>query len=333
MAKALTTSIGDHAGQRGGGGLARGAGGPRPGEARGDHQRQQRTQRLDGGQVPPLRPQPRVRRRFRRRPDEQGRKIALDAASELGFPTVMGSAVGQVWQAAVAQGFGGKGHTAIYAFLEEFTGDDGTKTTRGQYQWPVRKRSRRTWTTWSASAGTCSTTTRSWPARLRRLAGHQRPRRGSLPEGAQAGPRDQGVRGRGGQLDTAITREGIRESVREICERFPDDYWRELDAKREYPEEFVRAMTESGHLGALIPEEYGGMGLGLADTSVILEEINRSGGERPAGPRAGVHDGDPAQARLRGAEEGVPARRSRAARSGCRPSASPSPRPGPTRPP
>lgn len=50
-------------------------------------------------------------------------KIALEAASELGFPTVMGSAVGQVWQAAVAQGFGGKGHTAIYEFLEEFTGD------------------------------------------------------------------------------------------------------------------------------------------------------------------------------------------------------------------
>ena len=54
-------------------------------------------------------------------------KIALDAAAELGFPTVIGSAVGQVWQAAVAQGFGGKGHTAIYEFLEEFTGDDGTK--------------------------------------------------------------------------------------------------------------------------------------------------------------------------------------------------------------
>lgn len=50
-------------------------------------------------------------------------KIALETASELGFPTVMGSAVGQVWQAAVAQGFGGKGHTAIYEFLEAFTGD------------------------------------------------------------------------------------------------------------------------------------------------------------------------------------------------------------------
>ncbi len=79
-------------------------------------------------------------------------------------------------------------------------------------------------------------------------------------------------------MDTAVTREGLRESVREICARFPAGYWRELDARREYPEEFVRAMTESGHLGALIPERYGGMGLGLADTSVILEEINRSGG-------------------------------------------------------
>src|SRR5215203_4561915 len=75
-----------------------------------------------------------------------------------------------------------------------------------------------------------------------------------------------------------MAREGIRESARKVCERFSEGYWRELDAKREYPEEFVRAMTESGHLGALIPEEYGGMGLGLAGTSVILEEINRSGG-------------------------------------------------------
>jgi 3-hydroxyisobutyrate dehydrogenase-like beta-hydroxyacid dehydrogenase len=50
-------------------------------------------------------------------------RVALDTASELGFPTIMGTAVGQVWQAAVAQGFGGEGHTAIYAFLEAFTGD------------------------------------------------------------------------------------------------------------------------------------------------------------------------------------------------------------------
>ena len=74
------------------------------------------------------------------------------------------------------------------------------------------------------------------------------------------------------------TYEELRRGVREVCEGFPDEYWRGLDAKREYPEEFVRAMTESGYLGAFIPEEYGGMGLGIAETSVILEEINRSGG-------------------------------------------------------
>ena len=70
----------------------------------------------------------------------------------------------------------------------------------------------------------------------------------------------------------------LRAAVRAVCERFPDAYWRELDERREYPEAFVAAMTEAGFLGALIPSEYGGMGLGLAETSVILEEINRSGG-------------------------------------------------------
>jgi acyl-CoA dehydrogenase len=70
----------------------------------------------------------------------------------------------------------------------------------------------------------------------------------------------------------------LRAAVRELCRNFPDAYWRELDRERRYPEEFVRTMTESGYLGALIPEEYGGLGLGLAEASVILEEINRSGG-------------------------------------------------------
>jgi acyl-CoA dehydrogenase len=74
------------------------------------------------------------------------------------------------------------------------------------------------------------------------------------------------------------THEELRSGVREVCERFPDDYWRRLDAERRYPEEFVRAMTEAGYLGALIPEEYGGMGLSISATTVILEEINRSGG-------------------------------------------------------
>jgi acyl-CoA dehydrogenase len=72
--------------------------------------------------------------------------------------------------------------------------------------------------------------------------------------------------------------EDLRRGVREVCAEFPDDYWRELDAKREYPEEFVEAMTKSGYLGALIPEEYAGLGLTLAETTIILEEINRSGG-------------------------------------------------------
>jgi len=79
-------------------------------------------------------------------------------------------------------------------------------------------------------------------------------------------------------MDTAMPRQELREGVRKVCERFPDSYWRELDAKREYPEEFVRAMTEAGYLGALIPEGYGGLGLSLAETTIILEEINRSGG-------------------------------------------------------
>ncbi len=72
--------------------------------------------------------------------------------------------------------------------------------------------------------------------------------------------------------------EELRRAVREVCEGFPDAYWRGLDAKREYPEEFVRAMSERRYLAALIPEEYGGLGMNLAQASVILEEINRSGG-------------------------------------------------------
>jgi acyl-CoA dehydrogenase len=76
--------------------------------------------------------------------------------------------------------------------------------------------------------------------------------------------------------------ESLRKQVREVCAGFPDEYWRTLDEKREYPEAFVRAMTASGLLGALIPEEYGGMGLGLQAACAILEEVNRSGAN--AGP-------------------------------------------------
>src|SRR5215468_9588157 len=70
----------------------------------------------------------------------------------------------------------------------------------------------------------------------------------------------------------------IREQIGRVCREFPDDYWRALDRKKDYPEAFVRKLTELGWLAALIPEEYGGTGLGITEASIILEEINRSGG-------------------------------------------------------
>jgi acyl-CoA dehydrogenase len=74
----------------------------------------------------------------------------------------------------------------------------------------------------------------------------------------------------------------IREAVRALCAQFPDAYFREIDEARGYPEAFVEALTKAGWLAALIPEEYGGSGLGLAEASVIMEEINRSGGNSGA---------------------------------------------------
>jgi acyl-CoA dehydrogenase len=76
--------------------------------------------------------------------------------------------------------------------------------------------------------------------------------------------------------------EDLRGAVRDICRAFPGTYWRERDRLREYPLEFVSALTEAGYLAALIPEEYGGSGLGVTEASVILEEINRSGGNAAA---------------------------------------------------
>jgi acyl-CoA dehydrogenase len=68
-----------------------------------------------------------------------------------------------------------------------------------------------------------------------------------------------------------------REAVRDLCSRFGSDYWQRVDEQAAYPEEFVQALTAAGWLAALIPEEYGGGGLGVTEASVILEEINRSG--------------------------------------------------------
>jgi acyl-CoA dehydrogenase len=70
----------------------------------------------------------------------------------------------------------------------------------------------------------------------------------------------------------------IRAAVRELCASYGDSYWRDLDRTHAYPTDFVRALTEAGWLGALIPTEYGGGGLGIAEASIILEEINRAGG-------------------------------------------------------
>ncbi len=77
-------------------------------------------------------------------------------------------------------------------------------------------------------------------------------------------------------------RQSLRTNVRDLCRRFPDEYWRRLDAVRGYPDEFVRALTDAGYLAALIPEAYGGAGLGIAEASIVLEEINRCGGNAGA---------------------------------------------------
>src|SRR6266852_6005283 len=74
----------------------------------------------------------------------------------------------------------------------------------------------------------------------------------------------------------------LREGVRALCARFDSAYWQRVDAERGYPEAFVDALTGAGWLAAMIPQDYGGSGLGLAEASVIMEEINRSGGNAGA---------------------------------------------------
>ncbi|MEM7069396.1 MAG: acyl-CoA dehydrogenase family protein [Pseudomonadota bacterium] len=74
----------------------------------------------------------------------------------------------------------------------------------------------------------------------------------------------------------------IREGIRALCTEFPDEYHRKIDRERAYPEAFVDALTKEGWMAALIPEEYGGSGLGLTEASVIMEEINRAGGNSGA---------------------------------------------------
>jgi acyl-CoA dehydrogenase len=78
------------------------------------------------------------------------------------------------------------------------------------------------------------------------------------------------------------TQQEIRAAVRKLCAEFGPNYWRQCDEEGAYPEAFVQAMTKAGWLAALIPEEYGGSGLGVMDACIILEEINRSGGNGAA---------------------------------------------------
>jgi acyl-CoA dehydrogenase len=83
-------------------------------------------------------------------------------------------------------------------------------------------------------------------------------------------------------FDAAGHHQDIRDAIRDLCAQFGDEYFRRVDEQRGYPAEFVDALTQAGWLAALIPEEYGGSGLGLTEASVIMEEINRAGGNSGA---------------------------------------------------
>lgn len=82
--------------------------------------------------------------------------------------------------------------------------------------------------------------------------------------------------------ETEQLHQDLRQGVRRLCSHYPDEYWRELDKNEAYPTAFVQAMTDAGYLAALIPEAYGGAGLGITEASIILEEVHRAGGNAAA---------------------------------------------------
>ena len=82
--------------------------------------------------------------------------------------------------------------------------------------------------------------------------------------------------------DLNADQRALSENIRALCAKFPETYWQEQDQSEAYPEAFVKALTDAGYLATLIPEAYGGMGLGIMDASLILEEIHRSGGNAAA---------------------------------------------------
>ncbi len=84
------------------------------------------------------------------------------------------------------------------------------------------------------------------------------------------------------KTEGASTHQEIRDAVRSLCAQYPDEYFRRIDQARGYPEDFVNALTRAGWLAALVPQEFGGPGLSMAEASVIMEEINRSGGNSGA---------------------------------------------------
>jgi acyl-CoA dehydrogenase len=81
----------------------------------------------------------------------------------------------------------------------------------------------------------------------------------------------------GMSASSSISPDEIRTAVRELCAQFGESYWQRVDAEEAYPSEFVDALTQGGWLAALVPEEYGGAGLGIEEAAVVMEEINRSG--------------------------------------------------------
>ncbi|GAA4572325.1 acyl-CoA dehydrogenase family protein [Planotetraspora kaengkrachanensis] len=82
--------------------------------------------------------------------------------------------------------------------------------------------------------------------------------------------------------DTDPAHQRLRADVRDLCRGFRDEYWRDRDRERAYPEEFVSALTRAGYLSVLIPAQYGGLGMGVTEGGIILQEINRSGGHSAA---------------------------------------------------
>ena len=82
--------------------------------------------------------------------------------------------------------------------------------------------------------------------------------------------------------DTPADLDALRARTRALCAGFPDAYWRETDRERRYPQEFVDTLTAAGLLSVLVPTGYGGAGLGVTAASVVMEEINRSGGHSAA---------------------------------------------------